>query len=78
MIFASGTWFVNTVFTGSTTSELGAAPKLHCIVAHTDLHRHLESLLTGYSMTNCTQTGFEISAVLPVGFSRPLFESIRN
>src|SRR5262245_46748779 len=33
MIFASGTWPVNTIFGGSTTSELGAIPKLHCIIA---------------------------------------------
>jgi hypothetical protein len=30
---ASGTTLVNTLFVGSTTSELGAIPKLHCIIA---------------------------------------------
>ncbi len=33
MMFASGTCCVNTIFFGNTTSELGAAPKLHCIIA---------------------------------------------
>jgi hypothetical protein len=32
MMFASGVW-VSTLLTGKTTSELGAAPKLHCNVA---------------------------------------------
>jgi len=33
MMLASGTWSVNVLLTGSTTSELGAAPKLHIIEA---------------------------------------------
>ena len=33
MILASGTWFVWTLFTGRTTRELGATPKLHCSIA---------------------------------------------
>jgi hypothetical protein len=33
MIFASGWCCVNVLFSGSTTSELGATPKLHCIMA---------------------------------------------
>jgi hypothetical protein len=33
MMLASGTWSVNVLFMGSTTSELGAAPKLHIITA---------------------------------------------
>ena len=32
MMFASGVW-VSVRFAGNTTSELGAAPKLHCRVA---------------------------------------------
>src|SRR5277367_5747386 len=32
MILASGTWPVRTLFVGSTTSELGAAPKVHIII----------------------------------------------
>jgi hypothetical protein len=32
-MFASGTSCVVTRFIGSTTSELGATPKLHCIIA---------------------------------------------
>jgi hypothetical protein len=31
MMLASGTWSVNVLFTGSTTSELGAMPKVHII-----------------------------------------------
>ena len=33
MIFASGTMLVKVLFLGSTTSELGAMPKLHFIIA---------------------------------------------
>src|ERR1700733_4476445 len=33
MILASGTWLVITRLVGSTTNELGAIPKLHCIIA---------------------------------------------
>ena len=33
MMLASGTWLVNTRLVGSTTSELGAAPKVHIIEA---------------------------------------------
>jgi hypothetical protein len=33
MMLASGIWFVNTLFVGRTTSELGAAPNVHCIIA---------------------------------------------
>ena len=33
IIFASGTIPVKTLFAGSTTRELGATPKLHCIIA---------------------------------------------
>ena len=33
MMFASGTIEVNTPFFGSTTSELGAMPKVHFIIA---------------------------------------------
>jgi hypothetical protein len=33
MMLASGIWFVNTLLVGSTTSELGAMPKEHCMLA---------------------------------------------
>jgi hypothetical protein len=33
IMLASGTWLVRVLFTGRTTSELGAIPKLHCIMA---------------------------------------------
>jgi hypothetical protein len=33
MMFASGTWSVKTMLVGSTTRELGAIPKVHCIIA---------------------------------------------
>jgi len=33
MMLASGTSLVNTMFVGRTTSELGAMPKLHIMVA---------------------------------------------
>src|ERR1017187_9151298 len=33
MMLASGTWSVNVLFTGSTTSELGAMPKVHIMLA---------------------------------------------
>jgi hypothetical protein len=33
MMFASGCCWVNVRFAGSTTSELGATPKLHLIIA---------------------------------------------
>jgi hypothetical protein len=33
MMLASGTMFVITLLVGSTTSELGAMPELHCIIA---------------------------------------------
>src|ERR1700733_9392840 len=33
MMLASGTSPVSTLFVGSTTSELGAIPKVHCIIA---------------------------------------------
>ena len=33
MMLASGTWSVRTRFTGSTTSELGAMPIVHIMVA---------------------------------------------
>ena len=32
-MLASGTWLVNVLFTGSTTSELGAMPNVHIIEA---------------------------------------------
>jgi len=33
MMLASGISFVNTLFVGNTTNELGAIPKVHCIIA---------------------------------------------
>ena len=33
MMLAAGTFVVITLFGGSTTSELGATPKLHCSIA---------------------------------------------
>jgi hypothetical protein len=33
MMFASGCCSVNVLFVGKTTNELGAIPKLHCIIA---------------------------------------------
>jgi hypothetical protein len=33
MILASGIWLVNTLLVGRTTSELGAIPNEHCIIA---------------------------------------------
>src|ERR1700733_14288304 len=45
MMFASGTMLVITLLVGSTTSELGANPKLHCIIAPIQTCRGMIRLL---------------------------------
>src|ERR1700733_7161707 len=45
MMFASGTMLVITLLTGNTTSELGAMPKLHCIIAPMQTCRGMIRLL---------------------------------
>src|SRR6202046_4001584 len=51
MMFASGTMFVITLLVGNTTSELGATPKLHCIIAPIQTCRGMIRLLhRGFEM----------------------------
>jgi hypothetical protein len=59
MILASGTWLVNVLFTGNTTSELGAAPKLHIIEAPMQtciaISRYLQPFGCFFILTNFRQ-----------------------
>src|SRR5271156_1177557 len=45
MMFASGTMLVITLLVGNTTRELGAMPKLHCIIAPIQTCRGMTRLL---------------------------------
>jgi hypothetical protein len=58
MIFASGTMLVITLLVGNTTSELGATPKLHCIIAPIQTCRGKIRLLhRGFEMYNRVYAG---------------------
>src|SRR5580704_13648074 len=50
MMFASGTILVITLLVGNTTSELGATPKLHCIIAPIQTCRGMIRLLHRWAL----------------------------